>query len=357
MGFNIIDRYIGKTVLLFIVISTVVLSMIAAIITFIDQTRHLGQGDIDIWFLITYVALRTPTLTVLLFPVAVLIGGVVGLGLLSKNSELVVIQSMGMSKTKIILSACKVVIPLAVLVALAGQTIVPEIKQYAENRYNYASSEGRLSRIGGGLWIREGDSFVFIRRTMSDNSIHEISRYDFEDTKLKRVSKAASGAYDNSINKWKIFNVNSYNYADDKIDIVHSKVEEWELYLNPERLEVFNLNNDELTVIELYDYINYLEANNIDSARYRTILYKKFISPVSMIVMLLLGASTVFGSMRSIPMSARVLLGLAIGFAFYITNEILPDFTYIIGLPPIVGVCLPSLIFVTISLMILNRKV
>ena len=128
-------------------------------------------------------------------------------------------------------------------------------------------------------------------------------------------------------------------------------------YLTPERLEVFNLNNDELTVSELYDYIHYLEANNIDAARYRTILYKKFISPISMIVMLLLGASTVFGSMRSIPMSARVLLGLLIGFVFYITNEILPNFTYLIGLPPLVGVCLPSLIFTICSLLALNRKV
>lgn len=357
MGFSIIDRYVGKSVLFFTLISAVVLSLIAAIITFIDQTRHLGQGDIDIIFLITYVALRTPTLTVMLFPVSVLIGGVVGLGLLSKNSELVVIQSVGWSKAKIILSACKVVIPVAILVSLAGQTIIPEVKQYAENRYNFASSEGRLSRTGWGLWIREGDSFVFIRRTMSDNSIHEIARYDFDGTKLLKVSKAASGAYDSSIKKWNIFNVKSYNYFEDRIVIDQHDLEHWELYLTPERLEVFNLNNDELTVSELYDYIHYLEANNIDAARYRTILYKKFISPISMIVMLLLGASTVFGSMRSIPMSARVLLGLLIGFVFYITNEILPNFTYLIGLPPLVGVCLPSLIFTICSLLALNRKV
>ena len=73
--------------------------------------------------------------------------------------------------------------------------------------------------------------------------------------------------------------------------------------------------------------------------------------------MLLLGASTVFGSLRSVPMSARVLFGLVLGFLFYITNEILPNFTYLVGLPPILGVAIPTLFFLLLSLLLLNRKV
>ncbi|MCK0513431.1 LPS export ABC transporter permease LptG [Anaerobiospirillum sp. NML120448] len=357
MGFNIIDRYIARTVLVFILVAAIALSFLSAIITFIDQTRHLGQGNVDFMFLLFYVALRTPSLTVMLFPIAVLIGCVVGLGILSKNSELVVMQSIGMSKTKIILSACKMIFPIAILVGVAGQTVVPEIKQYAESSYNFASSEGRLSRVGWGFWIREGNSFVYIRRTMSDNSIHEISRYDFDGTKLLKRSHAATGLYNNEHSNWDMFKVRSYIYDDKNITIEDKDIEHWDLYLTPERLEVFNLNNEELTVYELLDYIDYLETNNINSDRYRTVLYKKVLMPLSIIVMLLLGASTVFGSLRTVPMSARVLLGLLIGFLFYLTNEILPNFTYLVGLPPSIGVSLPLIFFTLISILVLNRNV
>lgn len=355
--FGVIDRYIGKTVLIFILLTAAVLTVITAIITFIDQTRHLGNGNIDFLFLLSYIALRTPTMLVMIFPVAVLIGGVVGLGLLSKNSELIVMQSTGMSKTAIILSSCKMIIPLVILVSLAGQTIVPELRQFAEDRFNYASSEGRVSRTGNGIWIREGDSFVFIRAVMSDSSIRDISRFDFDGTRLIRISNAQAGFYNAQDRKWDLRDISSRSFGDKKITLDSQESVQWELYLNPERLEIFNLKNDQLSVPELIDYIEYLESNSIDSQRYRTVLYQKFTLPLAMIVMLMLGASTVFGSLRSVPMSLRVLLGLSMGFSFYLCNEIVPGFTYLIGLPPAIGVLVPPAAFILLSLYLLNRKV
>ena len=102
MIFGVLDRYIGKTVLLITLIAAGGLTVISDIITFIDQSRHLGDGDVDFMFLLWYVALLTPGLFVQLFPVAVLLGCVIGLGMLSKNSELVVMQSAGLSKLQLI---------------------------------------------------------------------------------------------------------------------------------------------------------------------------------------------------------------------------------------------------------------
>ncbi len=357
MGLRIIDRYIGRIVLTMIVIASVVLCLIAGIITFIDQTRHLGDGDIDFWFLVTYVALRMPGLFVMLFPISVLLGGVIGLGLLSKNSELVVMQSSGLSKTQIILSSCKIIFPLILLVSLIGQLVVPEVQQYAENRYNYAESGGKVSITNWGLWLRDGNDFISVRRVMSDNSIHGVTRFQFDGIDLRKVSYAALGVYNPENKKWDFFNVESTIYGDRNITKYKRSMEQWELYLNPERMEIFSFHSSDLSVPDLIDYIHYLEDNNIESARYRTELYKKFVLPVAMVVMLLLGASTVFGSLRSVPMSARVLFGLVLGFLFYITNEILPNFTYLVGLPPILGVAIPTLFFLLLSLLLLNRKV
>ena len=232
-----------------------------------------------------------------------------------------------------------------------------KVQQYAENRYNYAESGGKVSITNWGLWLRDGNDFISVRRVMSDNSIHGVTRFQFDGIDLRKVSYAALGVYNPENKKWDFFNVESTIYGDRNITKYKRSMEQWELYLNPERMEIFSFHSSDLSVPDLIDYIHYLEDNNIESARYRTELYKKFVLPVAMVVMLLLGASTVFGSLRSVPMSARVLFGLVLGFLFYITNEILPNFTYLVGLPPILGVAIPTLFFLLLSLLLLNRKV
>lgn len=353
--FGIVDRYVGRTVLSIILISLIVLSLITLLISFIDMTRHLGKGDIDFIFLLKYSALTLPSKLNYLFPVSVLLGGVIGLGLMSKNSELVILQSCGMSRARIIISSFKLVLPFILVIALAGQTIFPQLKQYADNQLNFYASEGRVSRTSWGIWVREGNSFISIRRVMSDSSIHEISRYDFDDMQLKRISNAQMGLYKD--NRWEMHNIHHFVYTDYRIEKSQKDIEYWDLYLNPERIDIFNFSSSELSVPALLDYIKYLEDNSIDANRYRIVLYKLLLSPVAMMVMLLLGASTVFGSHRSVNMSVRVLIGLCFGFSFYICNEIMPNFILVSGLPPLVGVTIPILLFLSISVYLLKRTV
>lgn len=352
--FGIVDRYVGRTVLSIIFLSLIVLGVITLLVSFIDMTRHLGKGNVGFLFLLKYSALTLPSKLNYLFPISVLLGGVVGLGLMSKNSELVILQSCGMSKSRIIMSSFKLVLPVIILVSVASQTIFPQLKQYADNQLNFYSSEGRVSRTSWGIWVREGNSFLSIRRVMSDSSIHEISRYTFEDMQLKQISNAQMGLYKDG--HWEMHDVEHFDYSEYSIKKSQVDLESWDLYLNPERIEIFDFSSSALSVPALLDYIDYLEDNNIDSSRYRTTLYKLLISPVSMIVMLLLGASTVFGSQRSVNMSVRVLIGLCFGFSFYICNEVMPNFTVVAGLPPIVGVILPIAIFLVVSIFMLRRR-
>lgn len=353
-GLSILDRYIAKNVLFIVFLSAIVLTTLTGIIALIDQTRHLGRGNIDFVFLVWYIILRMPADFVTMFPVAILLGGVIGLGMMAKHSELVIMQSSGMSRASIILRACKSIIPIVILVSLCDQTIVPRISQYAESQFNFHLSEGRVSRTSSGVWLREGNSFISIRAVLSDNSIHNVTRYEFDGTNLVSIAVAVSGTYDNG--KWDMRDVNHLNFQEKSITSTNVPLEKWDLYLNPERLEIFGIKTSSLNVPELLDYIHYLEANNIDSSRYRLALYKKFVQPLAMVVMLLLGAANIFGSLRSINMSFRIVTGLGIGFLFYMSNEVIPSFILVIGISPLIGVFIPSILFMGLAIYFLNRK-
>ena len=355
MKFGILDRYIGKNVFFTILLVTFCLTLLTTLITFVDQMLYIGRGSVDFLFLVSHVALEVPGIVVLFFPVAVLLGGVIALGNLARTSELIVMQSIGISRTGIVLSALKTVIPLILVIVCLGEFVVPRVEQYAENRLNFASSNGNLSVTNDGLWLREGHSFIGIRYTMSDGSLLDIVRYEVEGKNLKAFSRAKSGVY--SDGKWVMRDVRKTVFAENKVIRTSLAEEKWSLNLTPERVEVVGVKGYNLTARGLIDYINYLEENNQDASSYRLELYNKFMSPLTMIVMLLLAASTVFGPLRSMTMGARVLAGIALGFGFYLANQIGAPFALVYGIPPILGASLPTLVFMLLAIALLRRKV
>ena len=92
---KILDRYIGWTIL---TATFTVLAVLVAIFTFfafIDQLEDVGRGSYTLWKAGAFVVLSVPTLTYQLFPMAALIGGLIGFGTLMRNGEISVVRAAG----------------------------------------------------------------------------------------------------------------------------------------------------------------------------------------------------------------------------------------------------------------------
>ena len=57
---GILDRYVGRTVLLAILLATLTLVGLSVLIKFVEQLKQVGQGQYDIWAAAWYVLLSTP---------------------------------------------------------------------------------------------------------------------------------------------------------------------------------------------------------------------------------------------------------------------------------------------------------
>ena len=75
-----------------------------------------------------------------------------------------------------------------------------------------------------------------------------------------------------------------------------------------------------------------------------------------MIVMLLLALSTVFGPLRSINMGTRILAGIALGFGYYVLNQIVAPFSLVYGIYPIFGASFATVIFSFLAVYLLRRN-
>ncbi len=352
--YAILDRYTGKNVVVMVIMVAVCLTVFTGIITFIDKMRYIGRGSIDFWFVCRYVLCLCPGFLVTFFPVAVLIGGVIGLGNMARGSEIVILQSIGLSRLNIAGSCVKALIPLIALVMAIGEFVVPPLQQYAETQYSIYSSAGKMSVTKSGIWLKEGSSFIGIRDMLADGTLLDIHRFNTDGVRLLSESTAQRGVYRNG--EWIMSNVVTRSYGEN-VAIKGAPTEKWKLSLNPERIDVIGNTGNQLTIKGLIDYISYIEHNGQDSSSYRLELYDKFMQPVIMIVMLMLALSTVFGQLRSISMGTRILSGIALGFGYYVVNQVVAPFSLVYGAPPLLGASLASLIFGALAVYLLRRKI
>src|SRR5664279_4005841 len=94
---NIIDRYIGKTILQTILIVLFAVSGIQLFVMMIAELGDIGHNHYTTLSAFFYVPLNLPDELYSFFPMIGLIGILMGFGVLANHSELIVLQSSGMS--------------------------------------------------------------------------------------------------------------------------------------------------------------------------------------------------------------------------------------------------------------------
>jgi lipopolysaccharide export system permease protein len=117
---RILDRYIGQIVLISILLVMVVILSLFLLISFVNEFEKIGRADYTIWQAVLYVLLHIPQSIYISFPLAALLGTMLGLGTISKNSELVIIRASGVSRMRISLAVIKSTLLLIVLVVIIG---------------------------------------------------------------------------------------------------------------------------------------------------------------------------------------------------------------------------------------------
>lgn len=118
-----------------------------------------------------YTLLSVPKDIQIFFPMAALLGALLGLGMLAQRSELVVMQASGFTRMQVALSVMKTAIPLVLLTMAIGEWVAPQGEQMARNYRAQAMYGGSLLSTQQGLWAKDGNNFVYIERVKGDEEL------------------------------------------------------------------------------------------------------------------------------------------------------------------------------------------
>ncbi|WMY97008.1 MAG: LPS export ABC transporter permease LptG [Arsenophonus sp.] len=353
---SILEKYIGRTIISSILITIFILISLSGIIKFVEQLKKIGNGSYTILNAGIFTLLTIPKDIEIFFPMATLLGTLIALGTLASRSEIIVMQAAGFSRLQIGVSVMKIAVPLIIITIIISEWIAPSAEQWARNYRTEKIIGKSLMITERGLWAKDGNNFIYIKHIINKNKIKEISIYQLDTKKkLKEIIFANSGYYNYNICQWELVEVNKAVIKNKKeILNFHYLLMKWKTNLNPEKLGIISLNPDSLNIINLYKYINYLKANQQESAAYKLSMWKKIISPLSITCMIFLALSFIFGPLRGVTtIGGRILIGISCGFIFYILNNGFGNLSLIYGLSPLISATLPSLILLGFSILLL----
>ncbi|MBB1425455.1 LPS export ABC transporter permease LptG [Shewanella sp. SG44-2] len=351
---RILDLYIARMIVSTSSLCLLILTGLSGIIKWVDQLRLVGRGAYTMLDAGIYVLFLIPRDIEMFFPMAVLLGALIGMGMLASNSELVVMQVSGMSRLQITQSAMKTAIPLMIMVMALGEWGAPIAEKSAKELQATKISGGSLIKSHRGIWAKDGDLFVNIGEVQDINTLSNISLYEFnEQQELTRVTHANSAVFIDDA--WQLSVVENTTVKDDRVIRDHLDTDVWQSSLTPDKLSVVSVKPEALSISGLIDYLDYLKVNQQDPSRYELALWRKVMQPVTVAVMMLVALSFVFGPLRTVTMGARVLLGVVAGFSFYISNEIFGPMSIVYELPAVVGAIAPSMLFTGLALYYIRK--
>ncbi len=288
---------------------------------YVDQLRDVGTGNYGTLQAAEYVVLIIPRIIYQMMPIAVLIGVIAGLGILANNNELIVIRAAGISINNIIISVMKAGVLLMVLVVVIGEWVAPVSERYAQILRSVSISNTLSIGATNGLWARDGSKYINIQKVLPKGKLGGVNIYEFNHKRqLTKVTQASEAYYIND--NWLLENVVEANIKTNKVSVKGHKNKIWLTSLSPDLLSVVLVKPETLSILGLFQYISYLHDNDLDAARYELAFWSKLMLPIITGIMVVLAIPFVFGSLRTVAIGQRIMVGTFIGISFYIINQV-----------------------------------
>jgi lipopolysaccharide export system permease protein len=311
-----------------------------------------GNGQSDI---LTYVSLRLPQLIQRFLPFCVLLGTIITLITLNQNSEVVAMKAAG-------LSAHQVLAPLIIA------SLVIAIVSFVFNERVVSRATATLVRwedVGFGplpsgtealtnIWVREGDDLIhanIVEGRGAATRLTDVSIYDRTGGTLVKVitgdrARMVPGG-------WQLTNAQTFDVASGtrtaKATIVTAPT------VRPDQFTLSDVDASGMSFMRLRAAIADLDAAGRPTGPLRAALWHKFSGPMSTLLMPLLGAVAAFGLARSGRLFVRAVVGMALGFAYFVADNFGLAMGNLGAYPPLLAAWGPFLLFLLIGEAVLIR--
>ncbi len=308
--------------------------------------EYAGNGAAELW---KYVLLRAPQIIAFVLPFSVLLGTLITLFTLNQNSEVISMKAAG-------LSAHQILAPL--FVAALGVAII----SFAFNDRIVSRATATLSkweRAGFGPLPDDKDALVNVWVRDGPNLIHaEVVHGRGPATRLENVTifNRGSGALDSIVRskeattiggEWQLVGAKRFDVARGvQSDVGAIRVGAG---VTPDQFTLATVKADNQSFRRLWTSIKDLRAAGRPTSELESGLWHKLAKPLSALLMPLLGAVAGFGLARSGKLFVRAVIGMGLGFAYFVADNFGLAMGNLGAYPPLLAAWGPFFLFLLIG--------
>ena len=310
-----------------------------------------GQGE-----LLTYAGLRIPQLIQSFLPYSVLLATLITLVALNQNSEVIAMKAAGLSAHQVLAPLLLTAGIVSLLSFAFNERITTRatatLKAWEAVEYGAIPEE---SNVRANVYLSDGAGVLSAANLVGTGEnivMRDVTWYErnedgtiLEQIDATRATYAAPG--------WRLEGAERFmvqNAVSDtpKAPIVGEG-------LTPAQIDLAKVDPETQPFWELSGSIDAYEAAGRRTAELRAKWWHKIAGPLSAFLMPLLGAVAAFGLARSGQLFVRAIIGMALGFAYFVVDNAALAMGSFGGYPPFLAAWAPFLLFVLIGETVLIR--
>lgn len=359
-----IDRYLGAN---FIGGCIPVLLLLVTLFGFLmlsEELEDVGDGSYELLDALLVVAYSLPALVVDLLPVTVLLGGLLGLGAMANNLELVALRAAAISPVRIAIPIIKLAVVLIGVVVLLQNLVIPKV-EYSAVQHRAKTliepgptdlEEGQGAGADREFWTRNNGRFIRIGFVRPDRRLDDVEIYQFDvQGNLEKMLQAPTAELLQD-NTWLLHEVRETHINQAGSETEYRDTLLWESLLSEEQVHALIIPASSLAPPDLWRSIARLEDNNMNSEAQRVLFWTQISIPVGLLGMALLSLPFLLGSTRSVPVGKRITMGALIGITYYLAQQISGHLAGIMHWHVALTVLTPGLIILVIATILLVRS-
>jgi lipopolysaccharide export system permease protein len=283
---------------------------------FDDFLKHEATlGDIAKSFLF-----KIPMVVTQVTPLAVLAGGLVGLGLLARNNEFVALRACGVSIWQILTPLLALAIVIGIGVFAWNETVVPASARAWHQLWNQDIKKKKSASVftGREVWFHGKAGFYNVNRVaMRRQALLGVTIYQLgDDFRPTRMVQAASAIWDGK--KWELINPRTREFGPEGVHEYDGKPKGFRLPETLEEFRVVSVEPEEFSYRMLKRQINGLQAKGVDASESWVDLHLKLALPAASIILMLVAVPLATRGTRVSSLPAAAALGFALGFSYFI---------------------------------------
>jgi len=376
-----VRRLIFKTILNHVAMVTLAFSALFFFIDFVEEIQDVGKRGYTLLDAIWTCALMQGGHFYDIFPIALLIGGILALARMAQTSEFTILRTGGLGPGRALGLLAVLGVASALLTVVVGNWLAPASEQALSlHRAQFSQRQG-LKLGHGGTWLRERRDLgkgevhaitVNVAAATSHGEFGRIRIFEFDGkgrlvrriTAQKALVKAVGGDADTATGStWQLQDVRDTQWLSQELmgeeavlqgaKIINERQVarmDWQSSLTPMVVSASVLPPDSMSAMALWRYTQHLASNAQAAQRYEIEFWKKTFYPLVCLVMVALALPFAYLHARSGGMSLKIFGGIMLGISFVLINHISSHLGLLHQWQPWLAASAPSLIYLLLSM-------